>query len=74
MSHRSFTDCMIYTNLDTFIPSTKRIIKKLYDHFLWMRFICLKVTEPLRGDSLLSTIQFPGVPGTQLINLGKMKG
>ena len=42
--------------------------------FLWMGFNCLKATEPLRGDSLLFTIQFPGVPGTQLIDLGRMKG
>ena len=27
MSHRNFTDCMIYRNGDTFIPSTKRRIK-----------------------------------------------
>ena len=35
---------------------------------------CLKVTEQLRGDSLLFTTQFPGVPGTNLIDFGKMKG
>ena len=35
---------------------------------------CLKVTEQLRGDSLLFTAQFPGVPGTNLIDFGKMKG
>ena len=35
---------------------------------------CLKATEPLRGDSLLFAIQFRGVPGTQLIDLGRMKG
>ena len=34
-----------------------------------MGFTYLKATEPLRGDSLLFTISFPGVPGTQLINL-----
>ena len=28
----------------------------------------------LRGDSLLFTIQFQEVPGTQLIDLGRMKG
>ena len=39
-----------------------------------MGFNCLKATEPLRGDSLLFTIQFPGVYGTQLIDLGRMKG
>ena len=39
-----------------------------------MGFNCLKTTEPLRGDSLLFTIQFPGVPGTHLIDLARMKG
>ena len=28
-------------------------LKKLHDSVLWMRFNCLKATEPLRGDSLL---------------------
>ena len=32
-------------------------------------FNCLMVPEPLRGDSLLSTINSPGVPGTYLIEL-----
>ena len=41
--------------------------------FLWMGFNCLMTTEPLRGDSLLFIIQFPGIPGTQLIDLGRMK-
>ena len=36
---------------------------------LWMGFIWLKAIQPLRGDSLLFTIKFPGVPGTQLIDL-----
>ena len=39
-----------------------------------MGFNCLKATEPLRGDSLLSTTQSPGVPGTHLINFERMKG
>ena len=43
--------------------------KRLCDPFLWMRFNCLKATEALRGDSLLFTI-----PGTQLIDLERMKG
>ena len=40
---------------------------------LWMGISCLKTTEPLRGDSLLFTIPLPGVSGTQLIDLGRMK-
>ena len=38
-----------------------------------MRFNCLKVTEPLRGDRLLSTSKSPGVTGTYLIYLRRMK-
>ena len=30
--------------------------------------------QPLREDSLLFTIQFPEIPGTHFINLGRMKG
>ena len=37
-------------------------------------FDCLKATEPLQEDSLLFTTQSPGVTGTHLINLGRMKG
>ena len=47
---------------------------KLYGPFSWMKFKCFKATEPLRGDSLLFTTQFPEVPGTNLIDLGRMKG
>ena len=39
-----------------------------------MWFNCPKATEPLRGDSLLFTTQSPGVPGTHLTDLGRMKG
>ena len=39
-----------------------KTLKKLYGPFLWMEFNCLKATEPQRGDSLLFTIQFLGVP------------
>ena len=37
---------------------------KLYGPLLWMRFNCLKTTEPLRGDSLLFTTKFSEIPGT----------
>ena len=47
----------------------QRNLKKLYDHFLWMGFNCLKATEPLRGGNLLFTTKFPEIPGTRLINL-----
>ena len=44
-----------------------------YGPFLWMGFNSLKATEPLRQDSLLFTTQSPGVPGTHLIDIGRMK-
>ena len=47
--------------------------EKLYGSFLRMGFNCLKATEPRRGDRLLFTTQSPGVPGTHLIDLGRMK-
>ena len=34
----------------------------------------LKATEKLQWESLLFTIQFPGVPGTWLFDLGRIKG
>ena len=48
--------------------------KQLYGPFLWMGFDCLKAAEQLRGGSLLITTKFPEIPGTHLINFGKMKG
>lgn len=41
--------------------------------FLCMSFICRKATESLRGDRLFFNTDYPGVPGTYLINLGRMK-
>ena len=37
-----------------------------------MGFNCLKATKQLR-DSLLFTTRYPGLPGTHLDNLGRMK-
>ena len=48
--------------------------KKNCGHFSWMELSCLKVKEPLRGDSLLFTNKSPKIPGTHLTDLGKMKG
>ena len=45
---------------------------KLFGPFIWMGFNCLKATEPLRGGSLLFTTKFPEIPGTHLIDLGRM--
>ena len=30
--------------------------------------------QPLRGGSLFSTIQFPEIPGTHFIDLGRIEG
>ena len=38
-----------------------------------MGFNCLKATEPLKGGSLLFTTKFPEIPGTHLIDLGRVK-
>ena len=54
------------------IRFSKRIKKN--GPFLWMGMNCLKATEPLQGDSLLFTTKPPGVPGTQFIDLGRIKG
>ena len=34
---------------------------------------CLKATEPLRGGNLIFTNMFPEIPGTHLMDLGRMK-
>ena len=47
---------------------------KLYGPFLWMRFDCLKATEPLWGSNSLFTRKFPEILGTHLIELKRMKG
>ena len=39
-----------------------------------MGLICLKAAEPPRGGSLLFTTKFPEIPGTHLIDLGRMTG
>ena len=39
-----------------------------------MGFNCLKAEEPLQGGPLPLTSKFPEIPGTHLINLGRMKG
>ena len=48
--------------------------KKLYGLFLWMGFNCLKATQSLQGDSLLFPTGSPGLPGTHLVDLRRIKG
>ena len=39
-----------------------------------MRFNCPKDTRRLTGSSLLFTTKFSEIPGTHLIDIGRMKG
>ena len=55
------------------LPTTSKKTK-LYGPFLRLGFNCLKTTEPLPGGSLLFTTKFPEIPGTHLIDLGRIKG
>ena len=51
------------------------LLKNIFmNHFLWIPFGCLNAAEPLRRDSLLLTTKSPGVTGTHLIDLERMKG
>ena len=77
----SFSDFIILDSLDvfTYIHNNDNspilfmyiflFLKKLYGTFLWMRFICIKATEPLEGNNLFFTTEFPGIPGTHFIDL-----
>ena len=57
-----------------FVRFCENFIKNFKDFMvLFMEFNCLKVSKPVREDSLLFAIQFPRVSGTHLINLGRMK-
>ena len=48
--------------------------KKLYGPFFHGWGSTASRLQPLRGGSLLFTIQFPEIPGTHFIDLGRMKG
>ena len=50
-----------------------KTLKKLYGPFLWMGINCLKAPESLKADSLLCATKSPGVSGTHLIDLERMK-
>ena len=50
----------------------KKNLKISWPLFIY-EFIRLKVTEALEGYNLLFTTMFPGVPGTYLIGIGRMK-
>ena len=63
-------DWVLNTPLLSVKNKDKLLYEKLYSPSLWMGFICLKATEPLRGDSLLFTTKSPGVMSIRLIDLG----
>ena len=39
-----------------------------------MGFNCLKAAEPLREDNLIFTIKISEIPGTHLMDFGRIKG
>ena len=57
-----------------FVKIERLLGKKNYDSFLWIGFICLKATKPLRRDFLLFTAKYPEGPATHLLDFGRMKG
>ena len=69
-----FFEIYVHKTSNKFTVQHLKKKKELYDPFLWMGFNCFKVTEPLRGAGLLFTIKFSEIPGTRLINLGRIKG
>ena len=74
VGHINFFFCNQTWQGQSIIFSLKLLLKKNCDSFLWMWFNCLKVTKPLRGDGLLFTTRSPGLPGTNLVDLIRMKG
>ena len=66
--YSGFVNIICSKHLSRFILISLK--KKLNSYFLWLGFICLKATEPLRGDSLLFTTKSPGVMSIRLIDLG----
>ena len=53
---------------------SETIKKKLYGPFFYGWGSTASRLQPLRGGSLLLTIQFPEIPVTHFIDLGRMKG
>ena len=52
----------------------KLLEKKIYAPFLRVGLTLLKVSEPLWGDTVLLATNSPGIPGTRLIDLRRMRG
>ena len=70
---KKYINCFRFIAMHQKISTIKKK-KKLYGPFLWMGFNCLKAVESLRGSSLLFTANSPEIPGTHIIDLGRMKG
>ena len=59
---------------DSGIGGDPKIFKKNFMAVFYGWGSTAKATKPLRGESLLFTTTFSGIPGTYLTDLGKMKG
>ena len=53
------------------VPDIKKTFENFYCIFLWVGFKCLKATAPFQEDCLIA--KSPGIPGTHLISLRRMK-
>lgn len=64
----------IVSSVDWYICYCLRsLFKKLHGSFLCKGFKHFKTAKPLLGDSLLLNIKSPGVPGSNLTKLRKIK-
>ena len=69
---KKLKDIVITTEM-RWLPKKKTYFKKFIALFYGWDSTAPRL-QPLRGGSLLLTIQFPEIPGTHFINLGRMKG
>ena len=68
-----FICCPVWDNLNFDINVKKKTLKNFMAPFYGWGSTASRL-QPLRGGSLLFTIQFPEIPGTHFINLRRMKG
>ena len=67
LSNNDTNDCLPYTN-----AQKKKTLNFMAPFYGWGS--TASRLQPLRGGSLLFTIQFPGISGTHFIDLRRMKG
>ena len=67
-------ECTKHVSASKLYKNKLVIKKKLYGPFLIDGVQLSQGLEPFRGDSLLFTTEFPEIPGTHFIDLGRMKG